>query len=128
MTNEEIIIKIEEIAGIANFCDKVEAIQAFEPEYRKSSFFKNTKMPIFTLVKEYSLNKVTNFQTIGRGLQDILDNLDVSKIIEILEKFTNMGKKTLMKWLRWPKNRGLVKLLAILKILNNKRLYGRTKN
>ena len=92
MTNEEIIIKIEEIAEIANFCDKIEAIQAFEPEYRKSSFFKKTKMPIFTLVKEYSLNKVTNFKTIGAGLQEILDNLDASKIVEILEKFTNMGK------------------------------------
>jgi hypothetical protein len=92
MTNEEIIIKIEEIAEIANFCDKIEAIQAFEPEYRKSSFFKKTKMPIFTLVKEYSLNKVTNFKTIGAGLQEILDSLDVSRIVEILEKFTNMGK------------------------------------
>lgn len=93
MTNEEIIIKIEEIAEIANFCDKIEAVKAFESEYRKSAFYKNTKMPLFSLVKEYSLNKIMNFKAIGKGLQCIIDNLDVSKIVEILEKFTNMGKE-----------------------------------
>ena len=115
MTNEEIIIKIEEIAGIANFCDKVEAVQAFEPEYRKSSFFKKTKMPIFTLVKEYSLNKVTNFKAIGAGLQEILDNLDVSKIIEILEKFTNMGKADFDEMIKMTQEQGFGEVISYFK-------------
>ncbi|NCB47124.1 hypothetical protein EOM81_08925 [bacterium] len=72
-------------------------------------------MPIFTLVKEYSLNKVTNFKTIGSGLQDILDNLDVSKIIEILEKFTNMGKEDFDEMIKMTQEQGFGEVISYFK-------------
>ena len=51
MNNQELELKIKEIINIPNMFDMIIAAQNFEKEYRKSDFYKTTKMPLNEVIK-----------------------------------------------------------------------------
>ena len=66
MNNIELENKIKELLNIENYFDMIVAMKKFEPEYKKSDFFKETKMPLDIAVKQakiyyaFQLNDIAN--------------------------------------------------------------------
>ena len=60
MTNKQLEQKVEKFLEIENYFDFIEAVCGFEKEYKNSDFYKRTKMPLITVIKEtrrfYGLN------------------------------------------------------------------------
>lgn len=52
MNNQELELKVKEILSIENFFDMMEAVFAFEKEYKATEFYKKTKMSLVEVMKE----------------------------------------------------------------------------
>ena len=46
MNNQELELKVKEILEIENFFDMIEAAVALKKEYKRTKFYKKTKMPL----------------------------------------------------------------------------------
>lgn len=88
MNNQELELKIKEILAIENFFDMVEAVAAFEKEYKTTVFYKSTKMPLLEVIKNAKVWYFMQFETIAEKIQKILNNLDFSNLNNLLN---NLG-------------------------------------
>ena len=80
MTNKEIVNKIDKLLKEdLDFCSLELELQKMEFDYKKSSFYKQTKMPLKTLVKEYRLNKICK-----------LDELDTTNLLKVINKLQDV--------------------------------------
>ena len=84
MNNQELELKLKEILEKDNIFDVVEATVEFDKEYRKTDFFKKTKMPLMEMVKNGKLWYTLNLDSLGVKLQKLIDNLDFENINGIL--------------------------------------------
>lgn len=86
MTNQEIIEKINTLMSEnENFCDLLLALKNFNKEYKKSDFYKKTRISLNRLVRQYRAYSFTNFDEIFDRVQEKINNLDLSNIQNIVD-------------------------------------------
>lgn len=89
MTNQEIIDRIDSIlTDNGNYCDQILAIKAFNKEYKKSDFYKQTKMPLEKLVASYKVHRLVNLDILVDLIQNKINDFDLSSITALLDKAT----------------------------------------
>lgn len=86
MNNIELQNKIEEIVSIENFFDMIEAVVDFEGEYKKTSFYKKTKMSLTDVVKDYKILHSISLDGLMNNVQKMIDGLDVNKFLIVLNQ------------------------------------------
>lgn len=86
MTNQEIIEKINTLMSEnENFCDLLLALKDFNKEYKKSDFYKKTRISLNRLVKQYRAYSFTNLDEIFDRVQEKINNLDLSNVQNIVD-------------------------------------------
>lgn len=86
MTNQEIIEKINTLMSEnENFCDLLLALKNFNREYKKSNFYKKTRISLNRLVRQYRTYSFTNLDEIFDHIQEKINNLDLSNIENIVD-------------------------------------------
>lgn len=86
MTNQEIIEKINTLMSEnENFCDLLLALKNFNKEYKKSNFYKKTRIPLNRLVRQYRVYSFTNLDEIFDRVQEKINNLDLSNVQNIVD-------------------------------------------
>ena len=86
MNNQELELKIKEILSIENFFDMMEAVFAFEKEYKGTEFYKKTKMSLIEVMKESKIWYALQLKDIGNKIQSLINNLDLSNLNKVLEQ------------------------------------------
>lgn len=87
MTNAELEKKLKELSIKDNFLDVVLECRKFEPEYKKTDFYKTTKRSLSDLLKQYKLWSFTNFENLGDRIQELIDSLNFDNVSKILAQF-----------------------------------------
>ena len=86
MTNQEIIEKINTLMSEnENFCDLLLALKNFNKEYKKSDFYKKTRISLNRLIRQYRAYSFTNLDEIFDRVQEKINNLDLSNIQNIVD-------------------------------------------
>ena len=86
MTNQEIIEKINTLMSeTENFCDLLLALKNFNKEYKKSDFYKKTRISLNRLVRQYRAYSFTNLDEIFDRVQEKINNLDLSNVQNIVD-------------------------------------------
>ena len=86
MTNQEIIEKINTLMSEnENFCDLLLALKNFNREYKKSNFYKKTRISLNRLVRQYRTYSFTNLDEIFDRIQEKINNLDLSNVQNIVD-------------------------------------------
>ena len=86
MNNQELELKVKEILSIENFFDMMEAVFAFEKEYKTTEFYKKTKMSLIEVMKESKIWYALQLKDIGNKIQSLINNLDLSNLNNVLEQ------------------------------------------
>jgi hypothetical protein len=86
MTNAELDARLKTICLMPNFIEAILAIQKFEPEYKKSDFYKVTKMPLVEVIKQAKIWYTVDFSELRIQLQKMIDGLSFEKITEIIDQ------------------------------------------
>ena len=86
MNNQELELKVKEILSIENFFDMMEAVFAFEKEYKTTEFYKKTKMSLIEIMKESKIWYALQFKDIESKIQSFINDLDLSNFNKILEQ------------------------------------------
>ena len=86
MHNQELELRVKEILSLENFFDMVEAAVDFEKEYKQSSFYKKTKMPLLEVIKNSKMWYLVNFDELLKTNQEKIDQLDLSRFMEIIDQ------------------------------------------
>ena len=87
MNNIELENKIKELLNIENYFDMIVAMKKFEPEYKKSDFFKETKMPLDIAVKQAKIYYAFQLNDIAHKIQKFINELDLTKINELISQW-----------------------------------------
>ena len=90
MNNNELEIKIKEIINTSNYFDMIIKAKEFEPEYKKSIFYKDTKKSLNEVIKESKIFYAINFDTIKDGVQNLINNLNYENINEVINEFSTV--------------------------------------
>ena len=86
MTNQEIIEKINTLMSEnENFCDLLLALKDFNKEYKKSDFYKKTRISLNRLVRQYRAYSFTNLDEIFDRVQEKINTLDLSNVQNIVD-------------------------------------------
>ena len=86
MTNQEIIEKINTLMSEnENFCDLLLALKDFNKAYKKSDFYKKTRISLNRLVRQYRAYSFTNLDEIFDRVQEKINNLDLSNVQNIVD-------------------------------------------
>lgn len=112
MTNEELLIKLKEINETPNLCDQIIALKKFQKEYRKSDFFKATKMPLFALAKEYQTKAFFTFESLLNGLQKVLNELDAEKLTAVIDHFSSLSREDFENMVAQTKESGFADIMG----------------
>lgn len=88
MTNQDIIESIEGILCEDNICDQIIARKVLEKGYKKSLFYKQTKMPLEKLILEYRISKFFNLDDLTILIQEKLNSLDLSNVAKLIDNFS----------------------------------------
>lgn len=86
MNNQELELKVKEILSIENFFDMMEAVFAFEKEYKGTEFYKKTKMSLIEVMKASKIWYALQFKDIGSKIQNLINDLDLSNLNNVLEQ------------------------------------------
>lgn len=90
MNNQDLEVKILEILKTANYFDMVEAAVAFEPEYKRSTFYKTTKKSLAEVLREAKIYYALQLRDLNSKVQEFINGIELSKISEILDQATEM--------------------------------------
>ena len=93
MDNIELEQKVLEIINEVNYFDMIIKVKEFEPEYKKSDFYKNTKKPLSEVIKETKIFYALQLRNLGDYIQNIIDNLSLEQVNNILDKMGNTFAK-----------------------------------
>ena len=94
MNNQELELKVKEILENNNFFDMIEAVVAFEKEYKGTEFYKKTKIPLMEVIKNAKVWYLLQVDEVGSKIQKMIDNLDFTRINEIFDQFsTTFGQE-----------------------------------
>lgn len=87
MTNEELDARLKNICLMPNFIEAILAFNKLEPEYKKTDFYKQTKMPLNDLVKQAKIWYTVDFSGLRVSIQNMINELNFDKVNEIIEQF-----------------------------------------
>lgn len=110
MNNVELEKKIREISAIDNYFNMVEAMIAFEKEYKTSDFYKQTKRPLDVVIKEARIHYALQLKDLEKKIQSILNNLSLDNINDLLDKLGGVFEQ---------ENDDIKESLEVLKDLHN---------
>lgn len=85
---DKIMEVLENASGCDNLCNEILTLKEFEKEYKKTAFYKSTKMPLLALYREYQHRRLLSFEAIFKNAQELVHNLDVDTLAKALEKIT----------------------------------------
>lgn len=91
MTNEQITKLLQE-ASKKEFLDAIQLIKLNEKAYKKSKFFKDTRIPLLPLYQQYygwQKSKMNILEQLSKDVKDFDVNVVLDKIIEILNSIDN---------------------------------------
>lgn len=87
MTNAELDARLKNICLMPNFIEAILAFNELEPEYKKTDFYKQTKMPLNELVKQAKVWYTVDFSEIRVQIQNMINELNFEKVNKIIEQF-----------------------------------------
>ena len=90
MSNAELELKIKEILSIENFFDMIEKAVEFEKEYKGTSFYKKTKMPLMKVIKNSKVWYTLRFDSLQEKIQELINGLSFENINSILDQFSQV--------------------------------------
>lgn len=93
MSNAELELKIKEILSIENFFDMIEKVVEFEKEYKGTSFYKKTKMPLMEVIKNSKVWYALQLKDIANVIQGMIDSLNVENVNSILSQLGEVYSK-----------------------------------
>ena len=93
MSNAELELKIKEILSIENFFDMIEKVVEFEKEYKGTSFYKKTKMPLMEVIKNGKVGYSLQLKDIANVIQGMIDSLNVENVNSILSQLGEVYSK-----------------------------------
>lgn len=86
MNNQELEVKVKELLDIENFFDMIIAVKEFEKDYKGSSFYKDTKMPLIEVIKNAKGWYMFQFDNIITKLQDTINHIDLTHLNDLMEQ------------------------------------------
>ena len=96
MENSQLLLKLAEINNITNELDRIIALRKFDKDYKKTQFYKETKMPLKELHATLTYFKAEKFineainklsiDNLSDTINDVLENIDTGT----LNNFFNM--------------------------------------
>ena len=93
MDNIELEQKVLEIIKEDNYFEMITKAMAFEKEYKSSDFFKVTKKPLMEVIRETKIYYALQLKDMGRQLQKVINDLDLSNIDRVLDQMSNIFAK-----------------------------------
>ena len=90
MSNAELELKIKEILSVENFFDMIEKVVEFEKEYKGTSFYKKTKMPLMEVIKNSKVWYTLRFDSLQEKIQELINGLSFENINSILDQFSQV--------------------------------------
>ena len=105
MDNLELQMLLDDLYN-SSFLDSIEIIYEKESEYKKSSFYKQTKIPLIQLYEKYFQYRMLNY-SMQEKFNDFIREIDIKQMIE-----------TGLNWLEQLENTERVNQL-ITKVLEN---------
>lgn len=93
MSNAELELKIKEILSIENFFDMIEKVVEFEKEYKGTSFYKKTKMPLMEVIKNSKVWYALQLKDIVGVVQNMIDSLNIENVNSILNQLGEIYSK-----------------------------------
>ena len=99
MDKKELELKIKSILSNSNIFDVLIEANDFNKEYKKTSFYKKTKIKLIDILKYSKIFYMLQPSTIIDNLQSVIDSLDTEKILQaidnISEVFSNENQETM---------------------------------
>ena len=99
MDNKELELKIKSILSNSNIFDVLVEANNFKKEYKKTDFYKKTKIKLMDILKYSKIFYMLQSSTIIDNLQSIIDSLDVDKLMQVIdnisEVFSNENQETM---------------------------------
>lgn len=86
MTNIELETKIKELIAIENYFDMIEAVNAFEKEYKSTGFYKTTKKPLIEVMREARVHYALQLQDLTEKIQSMINDLSLEKVQDLLNQ------------------------------------------
>ena len=86
MDNIELQKKVEEIISIENFFDMIEAVVNFEGEYKKTSFYKKTKMSLADVIKNYKILNIISLESLTTNIQKLINNINLDNVMSVINQ------------------------------------------
>ena len=90
MENSELLYELKQIDNITNELDRIVALKQFEKRYKKSKFYKQTKMPLRALYANLiglkfdkmitGIMQNFNIDSLANTLTEILDGVDTDSL------------------------------------------------
>ncbi len=90
MDNKELELKLQEILKIEDYCEYAIAIKQFEPQYKKSDFYKLTKISLRKALQEARLHYLFNVKNLIEKVQYFINNLNYDNVQHIIEQASAM--------------------------------------
>lgn len=87
MNHIELEEKIKEIMEIENFFDFCMMVHAFESQYKKTEFYKITKMPLMDVIKNARIHYALQLKDLTKKANKFLAELDLEKVQSLIEQF-----------------------------------------
>ena len=88
MNNEKLQQKLEEISLKTNYLDQILALKMLNKEYKKSQFYKQTRIPLNRLYHDFLIGRFTSLQNVIAFFQEAINHLDFKKLDDIINNFS----------------------------------------
>ena len=90
MDNQELEQRIHEILANENLFDLIIATKNFEPEYKKSDFYKQTKMGLDEVLKQAKIHYALQAEPMKEALQKLINGLDFSHVESLMDQIAKV--------------------------------------
>ena len=91
MDNIQLQLVLEE-AYKRTFLDKIEYLADQDKEYKKSEFYKKTRIPLFELYQNFDKYKSKGLD-LAKEFNDFVEGIDLDNVIELIKEFIEKLEK-----------------------------------
>lgn len=93
MTNEELKEELSKIIKTTDYIEAALQIKKLEKAYKKTEFYKATRMSLTELVNRAKMWDIFDFSNLKTRIQSLIDDLNFDNIYGILEQFGSTFEK-----------------------------------
>ena len=93
MNNQELELRIKTILSTKNFFDMMVLVKTFKKEYKKSDFYKATKMPLTEVIKQSKIWYSFQLDHLLEQAQKFVDDLNIDNINDIINQVGKVFEK-----------------------------------